>query len=382
VPAIASLGYRPFFLLGTLWAAIAITVWLHALAGAPAPPSHLDPLAWHVHELVYGYLPAIAAGFLLTAVPNWTERPPLTGTPLLLLAALWLAGRVAIACSTAIGTVAAAIVDCAFLFALMAIVAHAIVASRDWEDAGVVALLGILAAGNVTFHLESSSGGFGARIGIGAGVALITLIGGRIVPAFTRNWLRARGVPGRLPSEFDRFDGLAIAAGLAALALWIARPHAAATAVACAAAALLHTVRLARWAGERTGAEILVLVLHVGYAFVPLGFAAVAIAHVAPTAIAASAALHAWTAGAIGVMTLAVMTRATLGHSGRDLHAGAATQLIYAAIVFAALSRIASGVAGAPTWLLHASGGAWIAAFAGFVAAYGRMLLTPRQDTP
>jgi uncharacterized protein involved in response to NO len=115
---------------------------------------------------------------------------------------------------------------------------------------------------------------------------------------------------------------------------------------------------------------------------VPLGFASVAIAHVAPAMIAPSAALHAWTAGAIGVMTLAVMTRATLGHSGRDLHAGAATQLVYAAIVFAALSRIASGVAGAPTWLLHASGGAWIAAFAGFVAAYGRMLLTPRQDTP
>jgi uncharacterized protein involved in response to NO len=375
--ALASLGYRPFFLLGGAWAAIAMGLWLHALAfgGAVA-------VAWHAHELLYGYLPAIVAGFLLTAVPNWTERAPLTGMPLLALAALWLAGRAAIAHAAAIGLLSAAAIDVAFLATLTGIVAREIVAARDWEDAGVVAVLLVLTTGNVLFHIEQASGGLGTRIGVAAAVALVTLIGGRIVPAFTRNWLRARGTAGRMPAEFGRFDAVTTTFGVLALAGWILAPHDGLTAAACALAAALHALRLARWAGERTGEEALVLVLHIGYAFVPLGFALVALAHALPAWIAPSAALHAWTAGTVGVMTLAVMTRATLGHSGRALHAGLATRLVYVAIVAAVLLRIGSGTAGAPAWLVHASGGAWIAAFAGFTAVYAPMLTTRRRDAP
>jgi uncharacterized protein involved in response to NO len=375
--AFASLGYRPFFLLGAAWAAIAMALWLHALADANGVA-----VVWHAHELLYGYLPAIVAGFLLTAVPNWTERAPLTGSPLLALAALWLAGRGAIAHVAEIGAPAAAAIDVAFLAALTGIVAREIIAARDWEDAGVVVVLLVLTTGNVLFHIEQASGGLGTRIGVAAAVALVTLIGGRIVPAFTRNWLRARGTAGRMPAEFGRFDAVTTTVGVLALAGWVLAPHDGLTAAACALAAVLHTLRLARWAGERTGSEALVLILHVGYAFVPLGFALVALAHALPTSIAPSAALHAWTAGTVGVMTLAVMTRATLGHSGRDLHAGLATRLVYVAIVAAVLLRVGGGVAGAPTWLLHASGGAWIAAFAGFTAVYARMLTLPRRDTP
>src|SRR5262249_48131930 len=143
-------------------------------------------------------------------------------------------------------------------------------------------------------------------------------------------------------------------------------------------AALLHALRLARWAGERTAAEPLVLVLHLGYAFVPIGFAYVALSVFAPDAIASSTALHAWTAGAIGTMTLAVMTRATLGHSGRRLHADATTSLLYAAVIVAAIARIAAGFASSSTVLLDVAGGAWILAFGGFAATYATMILSPR----
>jgi uncharacterized protein involved in response to NO len=176
----------------------------------------------------------------------------------------------------------------------------------------------------------------------------------------------------------NRFDAGALALAAVALAAWVAAPDARATAAACLAAAAAHAVRLGRWAGWRTGAEPLVTVLHVGYLFVPLGFLTVALAILAPSLLTPSAALHAWTAGAVGVMTLAVMTRASLGHTGRPLTAGRATTAIYLAIVAAAALRLASGFAPGQPALLHLSASLWIAAFAGFAAAYFAILTRPR----
>jgi uncharacterized protein involved in response to NO len=238
----------------------------------------------------------------------------------------------------------------------------------------------LLLAGNVAFHLEAHLRGnadYGLRIGISVVVLLIALIGGRIIPSFTRNWL-VKDNPGRLPVPFGRFDMITIAVSAVALVAWIARPDSQVTGAALALAGLLHVARLSRWAGDRTLRERLLLILHVGYGFVPLGFLLGAAAGFG--ALPASAASHAWMAGAAGTMTLAVMTRATLGHTGQQLNASVATQAIYAAIVIAALARICAIID--PAYgdvLLHLAALAWVAAFAGFALAYGPLLLGRRR---
>jgi uncharacterized protein involved in response to NO len=245
----------------------------------------------------------------------------------------------------------------------------------------VLVLVGLLFAGNAIFHWEAMSmhagSGYGGRVGVGAAVLLITLIGGRIVPSFTRNWL-VRSRPGRLPTPFGRFDAIAIAGGAVAIGCWIALPQAAPTAALALLAGLLHAVRLGRWAGYRTAAEPLVLVLHVAYAFVPIGFLLLALAIATPSMVVATGALHGWTVGAIGTMTLAVMTRASLGHTGQALVASLATRLIYAAIIVAAVARIITAFDIWRAGLLAVSATAWVAAFGGFALSYGPLLVKPR----
>lgn len=382
-PAILSYGFRPFFLLGAVWAALVVAIWLPMLGGALNLPTVFSPLEWHVHELVYGYVPAIVAGFLLTAVPNWTGRLPVTGTPLLLLVLLWVAGRLAIFLSAQIGAAAAAVIDLLFLAALGAVIAREILAGRNLHNLKVLALVGLLLAGNAVFHGESlllhGGSGYGIRIGIGAAVLLITLIGGRIVPSFTRNWL-ARARPGRLPAPFGHVDTATIGFGALAIVAWIAAPHAVTTAAFAAAAAVLHAVRLARWAGHRTANEPLVLVLHVAYAFVPIGFLLLAMAIATPTLVVSTGALHGWTVGAIGTMTLAVMTRASLGHTGQALSASASILFIYLAVIAAAAARVLSAF---DIWrdpLLMISATAWVMAFGGFAVTFGPLLAKPRTS--
>lgn len=382
-PAILSYGFRPFFLFGAAWAALAVAIWLPMLAGSLALPTAFAPVDWHVHELLYGYLPAVVAGFLLTAVPNWTGRLPVTGLPLLGLLLTWLAGRLAVAASGWLGLHWAAVVDLLFLATLGAVVAREIVAGRNLRNLKVLLLVGLLLVGNAVFHVESalaSSMGYGTRIGIAAAVLLISLVGGRVVPSFTRNWL-VRERPGPVPQPLSRLDVFTLVVGAAALALWIAAPAHAATAALALVAGLLHALRLARWRGYRTGSEPLVLVLHIAYAFVPIGFFLVAASIAFPALLTASGALHGWTAGAIGMMTLAIMTRATLGHTGRPLTATRPTQLIYVAALVAALARIVSAFGLAEEPLLHLSATAWVLAFAGFIVIYGPLLIRRRRAT-
>jgi uncharacterized protein involved in response to NO len=201
------------------------------------------------------------------------------------------------------------------------------------------------------------------------------------VPSFTRNWLARRG-PGRLPvPPMQRFDKAALLALLAALGLWVAAPQGLATGVALLLAGALHLARLARWAGTRTAAEPLVWVLHAGYLFVPLGALAMAAAVLAPGPLGIAPAQHLWMAGAIGLMSLAVMTRATLGHTGQALTASAGTTALYVALVVAVGARLAAGLAPGQAGALHMLAGlAWIAAFGGFAVLYGRLLLRPKPQ--
>jgi uncharacterized protein involved in response to NO len=374
-PAILSYGFRPFFLLGSLYAAIAILAWLPILHGELAVATAFAPRDWHVHEMLFGYVAAVVTGFLLTAVPNWTGRLPLQGMPLLVLVGVWLTGRIAVTMSAWIGWLPAAVIDAAFLLLLAAAVAREIVVGRNWRNLKIVGMISVLALANIAFHAEAHVRGladYSSRAGIAAIVVLITLIGGRIVPSFTRNWL-ARERPGRLPAPFNRFDVATVVASAVALMLWIVLPFGRVTAAALLAAALLQLVRLARWAGDRTTAEPLVLILHVGYAFVPVGLLLAAAG--ALGLLPESAGVHAWTAGAIGTMTLAVMTRASLGHTGQELSASAVTQFIYVAVVIAALARVCAALH--PEWsgiLLHVTALAWVAAFLGFGIAYAPLL--------
>jgi uncharacterized protein involved in response to NO len=380
-PALLSHGFRPFFLFGAVFAGAMIPLWLAVLAGHVSVPTAFAPRDWHVHEMLFGYVAAVIAGFLLTAIPNWTGRLPIQGGPLALLFGSWVAGRVATSFSELIDWRFALAIDAAFLVLLAAAAVREIVAGQKWNNLKVVAIISLLASVNIAFHLEAHSRGaaeYSTRAAIALVVTLVCVIGGRIVPSFTRNWL-ARRTPGRLPVPFNRFDAIVMVAGICAMASWVIFPTGWPTAIALGVAGLLHLVRMTRWAGERTFSDRLVLILHVAYAFVPIGFflSALSAADLAST----GAGIHAWTGGAIGSMTIAVMTRASLGHTGQALKASALVQTVYAAIVIAALARVCAAIEpGHTVPLLMASGIAWTLAFFGFAFAYAPLLCGSRKS--
>ena len=372
-------GFRPFFLLGAIQAALSMLVWLPLFYGELRLASAFAPRDWHVHEMLYGYLPAVITGFLFTAIPNWTGRLPLRGMPLASLVIVWIAGRLVVTFSASLGWWVAMLIDTSFLLLVAAATGREIAAGRNWRNLKVVALVTLLFAGNVAFHLEAHLHGaadIAIRIGIAVVVLLLSLIGGRIIPSFTRNWM-VKENPGRLPVPFNRFDIAVVAFGAIALASWVVASDSRVAGAALGIAGLLHLVRLSRWAGDRSLRERLVTILHVGYLFIPLGFLLNAAA--AFGFVASSAGVHAWMAGAAGIMTLAVMTRASLGHTGQALTASAATQAIYAAIIVAAVARICAVIHTSQSdLLLHVAALAWVAAFLGFALVYGPLLV--RRD--
>ncbi|HLI12668.1 MAG TPA: NnrS family protein [Alphaproteobacteria bacterium] len=381
-PALFSAGFRPFFLLSAIWAAVAIPLWLAFFSGGAAVPTALAPAMWHVHEMVFGFAAATVAGFLLTAIPNWTGRMPLQGGPLVVLVLLWLAGRLAMLFSATIGAPAAAALDLAFPAAFLAVVAREILAGRNWRNLPMVAALAFLLAGNLLVHLDplgiAATAALGNRLGIATLLMLISFVGGRIVPSFTRNWLAKAQPETAPPAPFDRLDRAVLALTALALAAWVAIPDEPAAPWLELAAAVALGLRLARWRGGATWREPLLSVLHLGYGWLALGFLLLALDGFAPI-VPQTAALHALTVGAIGTMTLAVMTRASLGHTGRPLTAGRGTVAIYALVTLAALLRLAAPLGGGGYLLLLAlAGTAWSGAFGLFALLYGPPLARPR----
>jgi uncharacterized protein involved in response to NO len=370
-------GFRPFFLLGALWAALALSLWLAALAAGLDLPTAMEPLAWHRHELLFGYLGAIVAAFLFTAIPNWTARKPVRGRPLLSFVLLWLLGRLAVLFSGWTGSGAALVLDTAFPVALALVFAREILAGRNWRNLPVVVAVALLALADLLSHLESlralPTDMMGDRLAIAVMTALVALIGGRITPSFTTNWLKERGaVP--LPAPFGRLDGAVMVLTVLALLTWLVWPEGEIPALLLLAAAAGAAVRLARWRGAATTREPLLLVLHLGYAWLALGLTLLGLA--ALGLLPRSAALHALTAGAFGTMTLAVMTRAALGHTGRALTADAWTTAIYAMVNLGALARLAAFWAPAaylPS--LQLAGLLWGGAFLTYALRYGPILL-------
>ncbi len=382
-PAFLRGGFRPFFLAGAAWAIIALALWLTSLAGAVHLPSAFEPLAWHRHEMLFGFVGAVVVGFLLTAIPNWTGRLPIAGTPLAALTALWLAARLAILFSARVGAGLAAALDVGFYLVVAGLAAREVLAAnnRNLPIVGLVLLFGIASALDHAANAGLiADQGLGWRPGIALVVLMISLIGGRIIPSFTRNWLVKQGVKEGLPGQPIRFDMLVLAATAAALVAWVALPSNRIAGWLLCAAALLQAMRLARWRGLGTTRDPLVLILHVGYAWVPAGLALLGLSLLS-TAVPGSAAIHALTAGAMATMILAVMTRATLGHTGRELRACPATVMIYLFVTAGALLRVIAplGLVGY-TVGMQISALAWGAAFLLFLIVYGPLLLGPRPD--
>ena len=381
LPAVLDYAFRPMFLAAGSWAVIALALWLAMFLGYLQLPTRFDPLAWHVHEMLFGFVMAAVAGFLLTAIPNWTGRLPVRGPRLAALAALWLLGRLACLISADFPAWLAILADLAFPTSLLAVAAREIITGRNWRNLPMTAPLALFIVADLLMHLESIGfavpTGLGWRLALGAPILLISVIGGRIIPSFTRNWLFKRKSP-RLPSPHNLIDTAAVGVLAAALIVWAFLPDHRVTGELLIAAALLNAVRLGRWTGGATLSEPLLFILHVGYGWVALGTALLGLS-IFNIGVPVASAIHALTAGAIAVMILAVMPRVTLGHTGRELTANWATVAVFILINAAAVVRVcASWHTEAMTILLLISGVCWIAAFGLFEIVYGPMLLTRR----
>jgi uncharacterized protein involved in response to NO len=382
--AVLSYAFRPMFLAASAWAIVAIALWFPFFLGHMQLPTRFDPLSWHVHEMLFGFVMAAVAGFLLTAIPNWTGRLPVRGRPLALLVGFWalrfgpLSSR---GCAGMAGDPGRSPVP------------GCTSGGGGPRDPGRPELAqpaddrttrGVLIA-DLLMHLETIDvpvpGGLGWRLGLVAPILLISVIGGRIIPSFTRNWLAKRDAT-RLPAAQGPVDIVALGLTSVGMVAWAVIPDALAPGAILVIAAIANAWRLARWAGLATWAEPLLFVLHVGYGWLVIGLALLGFS-ILSTSVPTASAIHALTAGAIATMILAVMPRVSLGHTGRDLAANRATIAMFILITAAGIARVcASWQPDGMMTLVALSSACWIAAFGLFVIAYGPILTRPRPARP
>ncbi|MDH5774217.1 MAG: NnrS family protein [Nitrospirota bacterium] len=380
-PAFWSYGFRPFFLSAALFAGIAIPVWALLLTGIEGLPLRYQLREWHVHEMIFGFLPCVITGFLLTAIPNWTERPPMRGWPLMLLWILWVAGRWSFAFPWG-SPLIVALIDGTFLVLIAGIVWREILAAQVWDRLPIGVLISLYASANLLFHglfLNGAETDLAERLGLTLIMLLLAMIGGKITPSFTEDYLEEIEVT-KQPAPFSRFDGLAILLVAVAGVLWILDVNSTVIGVAFVTAGSLHLIRVSRWYGWLTWREPLVLILNVGYGWLAMAFLIFGGALLG-IGVHAEEAIHVLTTGAVGVMTLAVMTRASLGHTGRTKHAGPLTVIIYFLVNLGALFRVFGPSLSLPDNLIFGlAAGCWSGAYVLFVVGYGPILFGPNRD--
>lgn len=371
-----SQGFRPFFLGAGVWAALGMYLWTLIFRGDVSANFAWEVKDWHVHEMLFGYVSAVIAGFLLTAVPNWTGIAAPKGGRLAGLFGLWILGRLAMFFSASLPPVIVGIIDVSFLVVLEIWLVRVLLKSGNTRNLVVAGLIGLFIISNAVMHTrafeEVAEGG--ALLAV---VMLISLIGGRVIPAFTRNWLMMQGTGLKVP-EFGLPDKLALATTALALILFAVEVEGLILAVAFALAACAGLWRLSRWQGLHALGEPLVWVMHLAYLWLPVGFALLAFSQVSDL-ISVYTALHAVTTGAVGTITLAIMTRASLGHMGRALEASRGTLVIYVLITLAAVFRVTADVFGDPVLAYSLAGAAWSGAFLLFSVIYGSMFLKPKS---
>lgn len=355
-------GHRPFFLMAGLYGAVALPLWMAAYLGyLPLSAS------WHGHEMIFGFAVAAIAGFLMAAVPNWTNSSGIRGWSLLLLISLWLAGRL----SMWVGE--AGFLDLLFLPALAVFILVDLVRAQNARNYLVAGILFVLAALNVYFHYSDPS--LALRLSTLTIVALIALIGGRIIPAFTQNALRLKQQVDITCHTPRVLDLLAVPAVIIVVFAEMMLPDSSISGTTSLIAGILLFLRMLGWQTWRTWRMPLVWILHAGYAWVPLGLILIGLAALGAP-VDPSAALHALTTGAIGVMILAVASRAALGHSGRPLEPSNGTVFAYCLVIAAAILRVFVVVDGS----VLLSGVLWSLGYAIFSAVYWPILTKPRID--
>jgi len=376
-------GFRPFFLAAIAFGGIAIAAWLVIRASGITPLPGMPPQLWHGHEMVFGFVGAAIAGFLLTAVPSWTGARGFAGWPLVVLSSIWLAGRLAFGFATYLSPDFVTVVELAFLPSLAFMIAVPLLRARN-RNTPLLLVLGALWLADATFLCAIAIGDIPLaskmlRLAINVVLLLITVIGGRIVPAFTANALRRRGSEA-VVRDNRWISIVTIVAMLGVVAADAFSSSRYVVAVVAGIAALAHLVRLAGWGGTRVLREPIVWVLHLAYLWLPLGLALKAI-HLGFGADWSSGWLHALTIGGAALMVVAVVTRASLGHTGRALAVSPAVVFAYVALGLAALVR--AFAAAWPTmseWMIRVTGLLWIAAFVALLVVYSPILTRPRAD--
>ncbi|MDT8321129.1 MAG: NnrS family protein [Xanthomonadales bacterium] len=377
-------GLRPFFLLAGWFAVLAIGLWLWFYGSGRMPLPVLMPQFWHGHEMLFGFVPAAVAGFLLTAVPSWTGSRGFAGWPLIALTAVWLAGRIVFLAGSAIPFALLVLVELAFLPLLAALIAPALLRATNRNTPMLLVLLVFWLCDASFLYALHQADPLLARLSLVAALdvilLLITIIGGRIVPAFTGNALRQRGLTPQIRKR-PALEYFVIGAMAAMLLVDLAAPYHWLAGLVAAAAGLAQAWRLSGWQGHRTLGQPLVWVLHAAYAWLPLGLLLKA-AYLLGGFGWSAFWLHALGAGAAATMILAVMSRASLGHTGRPLQVGPAMAAAYVMLILAALVRV-FGPALLPigyisTLLISAS--LWVAAFLVYSIIYTPILLKPRVD--
>jgi len=378
---IAAKGFRPFFLLAALFATVLVPLWLLVIDGRVQVGRYLDPLYWHAHEMVFGFAVAVIAGFLLTAVGTWTKRETAVGLPLLALAGLWIAGRVAMTGPSLGPPWLAALTDLAFLPVLIVVVARPLIAARNTKNLVMLAILAALFLANLVVHLDVLGvlPGWrrrGCLLGSDVIVLVILVISGRTFPMFTRNGTGVQTI-----ASSPRLDQLAIAAMAVLVVLDAVVPERIGTAAWAALVGVLALVRSWRWGAQHTLRFPLLWVLHVGYLWLPIGLVLRAVA-AGTGAVSPQIATHALTVGAIGSLTLGMMARVALGHSGRLLAASRPIAIAFALVLLAAVARVGAPLLGSDLYrtTVVVAGALWTAAFALYLAVYVPILVAPRVD--
>lgn len=382
--ALFDYGFRPFFLFAGIYAVVAVPLWLWIYAQGAAPFAALPPHLWHGHEMLYGFAVAAIAGFLLTAVPSWTDSRGFGGRPLVLLSVLWIAGRAAMAMTGHAPTWLVGIVELSLLPMLAAVLAPPLLRVRN-RNTPMLAVIAVLWSIDVAFVVAMYRGDpelaqRALRLAIDLVLILVTVIGGRIVPAFTANALRRRGAAAEIITR-PWLDRLVIALMIMIAIVDAISPSSLASGGLAALAAIAHALRLSGWRGLRTLSEPIVWVLHIAYAWLPIGLALKALSLLLAQSWAAHWP-HAFTMGVFGMMILAVMTRASLGHTGRPLVAPPWIAVSYVLVATAVAVRVLVPAAGLLDYraTMILAGTLWTIAFGIFVAIYAPILTTPRLD--
>jgi uncharacterized protein involved in response to NO len=373
-------GFRPFFLLAGLHAALAVPVWLAFLHGLGRADAPVPAFAWHAHEMIYGFAMAAVAGFLLTAVPGWTGRRPVAGVPLLALVLVWMAGRVAVTCPLGLSPVLIAALDLAFPVVLVAAVVPSLIRSGNRRNFVFVGFLALLFVANLSFHLDGAASIGPLGLAVNTLMVMVAVVGGRIVPAFTSARLKECALDATI-GKYPTIDAAAVAATVAVLVVDVAAPGSRFSGGLAAVAAVLLAIRLAHWQGHRTLDEPLLWVLHLAYAWLPVALVLKATSLLTGL-VPATAWLHALTVGAFATMILAVMSRAALGHTGRTLVAPRSVTVAFWLLSMAAVIRVFGPIAAPAAWAfwIDAAAALWTMVFVLFVVAYAPILWRPRAD--